>query len=88
VDGEAGCSLNTQRLEEGFYLALPADAALKARIDALSRGESTTAASRHRRGADHVAGICGELSFGDRDGILVLALRGQPAEAAAFAKVT
>jgi len=33
--------LNTQRLGEGFYLAQPADEALRARIDALSRGEST-----------------------------------------------
>lgn len=32
--------LNTNRLGEGFYLALPADADLRARTDALSRGES------------------------------------------------
>ena len=32
---------NTQRLGEGFYLALPADGSLRARIDALGRGEST-----------------------------------------------
>jgi serine protease Do len=33
--------VNTHRLGEGFYLALPADAELRARIDALARGEST-----------------------------------------------
>jgi serine protease Do len=32
--------LNTNRLGEGFYLALPADASLRARVDALGRGES------------------------------------------------
>jgi len=32
--------INTNRIGEGFYLALPADAALKERIDALGRGES------------------------------------------------
>ena len=32
--------LNTNRLGEGFYLAIPADEALKTRVDALARGES------------------------------------------------
>lgn len=32
--------VNTNRLGEGFYLALPADAALRARVEALGRGES------------------------------------------------
>ena len=32
--------LNTNRVGEGFYLALPADAALRARVEALARGES------------------------------------------------
>jgi serine protease Do len=32
--------LNTARLADGFYLALPADAALRQRVDALVRGES------------------------------------------------
>jgi serine protease Do len=32
--------LNTNRLGEGFYLAIPADATLRGRIDALGRGES------------------------------------------------
>jgi serine protease Do len=39
--------LNTNRLGEGFYLAIPADAALKERVDALVRGE---APSRRRLG--------------------------------------
>ena len=39
--------LNTNRLGEGFYLALPADADLRARVDALGRGE---APSRRRLG--------------------------------------
>ncbi|MGO9205747.1 MAG: S1C family serine protease [Candidatus Limnocylindrales bacterium] len=41
LDGEGRfLGLNTNRLGEGFYLALPADAALQQRVDALSRGES------------------------------------------------
>ncbi len=32
--------INTNRLGEGFYLAIPADEALRGRIDALARGES------------------------------------------------
>ena len=39
--------LNTNRIGEGFYLALPADADLRARVDALGRGE---APSRRRLG--------------------------------------
>ncbi len=39
---EAGklVGINTHRLGEGFYLAIPADEALKGRIDALGKGES------------------------------------------------
>ncbi len=33
--------LNTNRLGEGFYLAIPADEALRSQVDALARGEST-----------------------------------------------
>lgn len=41
LDGEGSfLGLNTNRLGEGFYLALPADATLQQRVDALSRGES------------------------------------------------
>ncbi len=34
--------INTNRLGEGFYLAMPADEALRGKIDALGRGEFTT----------------------------------------------
>jgi serine protease Do len=41
VDAAGGfLGLNTNRLGEGFYLALPADDQLRARVDALVRGES------------------------------------------------
>ena len=44
--------LNTARLGQGFYAALPADADLRTRVDALLRGESPAAAhARHRAGA-------------------------------------
>src|SRR6266566_1977326 len=33
--------INTNRLGEGFYLAIPADEALRGRVDALARGQST-----------------------------------------------
>src|ERR1700759_2091454 len=35
--------INTNRLGEGFYLAIPADQALRGRVDALARGESVRA---------------------------------------------
>jgi serine protease Do len=35
--------INTNRLGEGFYLAIPADEALHGRVDALARGESVRA---------------------------------------------
>jgi serine protease Do len=68
--------LNTQRLGEGFYLALPADDDLKARIDALTRGESTV---RPRLGIavapGHVARhLRRAVGLPDRDGILVRAV--------------
>jgi S1-C subfamily serine protease len=34
--------INTNRLGEGFYLAIPADEALRRRVNALARGESVT----------------------------------------------
>jgi S1-C subfamily serine protease len=77
--------LNTQRLGEGFYLALPADADLKARIDALARGES---AVRPRLGVavapGHVARhLRRAVGLPDRDGILVRGVEeGSPAEKA------
>jgi len=77
--------LNTQRLGEGFYLALPADASLRARIDALGRGEST---SRPRLGIavapSHVARhLRRAVGLPDRDGVLVRGVEeGSPAEEA------
>jgi serine protease Do len=41
ADGQL-LGINTNRLGEGFYLAMPADEALRGRVDALGRGESTT----------------------------------------------
>lgn len=41
VNGEGRLlGLNTNRLGEGFYLAIPADETLRTRVDALGRGES------------------------------------------------
>jgi serine protease Do len=65
--------LNTNRIGEGFYLALPADAALRARADALARGESPT---RPRLGVTvapaHVARRMRQaVGLPERDGILV-----------------
>jgi len=39
ADGQL-LGINTNRLGEGFYLAIPADEALRGRVDALARGES------------------------------------------------
>jgi S1-C subfamily serine protease len=65
--------LNTNRIGEGFYLALPADAELRTRIDALARGEST---DRVRLGVaiapNHVARrLRRSVGLPDRAGILV-----------------
>ncbi len=65
--------LNTNRIGEGFYLALPADAGLRARVDALARGESP---SRARLGVavapSHVARrMRRSVGLPERDGILV-----------------
>jgi serine protease Do len=65
--------LNTNRIGEGFYLALPSDAALKARVDALARGESPT----HLRlgvalAPAHVARrLRRSVGLPERDGVLV-----------------
>jgi serine protease Do len=65
--------LNTNRIGEGFYLALPADAELRTRVDALARGE---APSRRRLGVavapGHVARrLRRSVGLPERDGILV-----------------
>jgi serine protease Do len=65
--------LNTNRIGEGFYLALPADSALKTRVETLGRGES---AKRQRLGVaiapNHVARrLRRSVGLPERDGILV-----------------
>ena len=71
--------LNTNRLGEGFYLALPADTALRDRIDALARGESVqrprlgvaVAPSRVARRLRRSVGLP------ERDGLLVRGVEDQ-----------
>jgi serine protease Do len=77
--------INTNRIGEGFYLALPADAALRARVDALSRGESPKRA--HLGVAVAPSRVAREMrrSVGlpERDGVLVRGVEdGSPAAAA------
>jgi serine protease Do len=65
--------LNTNRLGEGFYAALPADEDLRRRVDALSRGESPR---RPHLGVGLVPGraarqIRRAAGLPDRDGVLI-----------------
>jgi serine protease Do len=65
--------INTNRIGEGFYLALPAEAGLRERVDALGRGES---AERLRLGVavapSHVARrLRASVGLSERDGLLV-----------------
>ena len=65
--------LNTNRLGEGFYLAIPADASLKERVDALARGEAPV---RRRLGVaiapSHVARrLRRAVGLPEADGLLV-----------------
>jgi S1-C subfamily serine protease len=65
--------LNTNRLGEGFYLALPADADLRSRVDALSRGEAPT---RRRLGIAVAPSFVARrlrrsVGLPERDGLLV-----------------
>lgn len=74
VDGDGRfLGVNTNRLGEGFYAALPADADLRARVDALARGESS---SRRHLGVGLVPGRAARhlrrsVGLPDRDGVLV-----------------
>jgi S1-C subfamily serine protease len=74
VDAEGRfLGINTNRLGDGFYLAIPADDALRGRADALSRGESP---SRPRLGIAiapaHVARrLRRAVGLPERDGLLV-----------------
>jgi serine protease Do len=77
--------INTARLADGFYLALPADDALRSRVDALLRGESV-----HRlvlgvglAPADVARQLRASVGLADRDGLLVRSVAsGSPADAA------
>jgi serine protease Do len=65
--------INTNRVGSGFYLALPADAALRARVDALARGES---ARRRRLGVAIAPSFAARrmrraVGLPERDGLLV-----------------
>jgi S1-C subfamily serine protease len=77
--------INTNRVGEGFYLALPADASLRARVDALARGETPT---RPRLGIavapSHVARrLRRSVGLPERDGVLIREVEAEsPAEAA------
>ena len=81
--------LNTNRLGEGFYLAIPADESLRARVEALGRGEST---GRVRLGIGvappHVASrMRRAVGLPDADGILIRMVEDDsPAARAGLAK--
>ena len=68
--------LNTNRLGEGFYLAIPADGSLKGRVDSLSRGQTPR---RPRLGvalapSDVARGLRRAVGLPERDGLLVRAV--------------
>jgi serine protease Do len=74
VDAGGGLlGVNTNRLGDGFYAAIPADGDLRSRVDALARGES---ASRRHLGVGLVPGRAARhlrrsVGLPDRDGVLV-----------------
>ena len=78
-------ALNTNRAGEGFYLALPADAELWQRVEALSKGESPF---RPHLGIGIIPGRVARrlrraVGLPDRDGLLVRVVEeGSPAAAA------
>jgi S1-C subfamily serine protease len=81
--------LNTNRIGEGFYLALPADAALQGRVGSLGKGESV---ERPRLGVaiapNHVARrLRRSVGLPERDGILVRGVEDGSAAAAAGIEV-
>ena len=77
--------INTNRLGEGFYLAIPADGTLRARVDKLSRGETP---SRPRLGVGIVPpevarNLRRSVGLPDADGLLVRFVEDDSAAAAA-----
>jgi serine protease Do len=86
VDAEGRLlGINTVRLEGGLIMAIPADAALKAAVDGLSRGEKSKrvrlgVALAPPRAARHLRGAVG---LPEREGLLVRAVQeGSPAAVA------
>jgi S1-C subfamily serine protease len=81
--------IDTHRIGDGFYLALPADEELRRRVDALGRGEEP---HRPRLGIavapTHVARrLRRSVGLPERDGILVRAVEdGGPAATAGIAQ--
>src|SRR5580658_4442667 len=81
--------IDTHRIGDGFYLAVPADEELKSRVDALGRGEVP---ARPRLGIavapSHVARrLRRSVGLPERDGILVRAVEdGGPADGAGIKK--
>lgn len=81
--------LNTHRLRGGFYLALPADAALAERVERLGRGE---APRRARLGlalapSSVARRLRAAVGLPERDGLLVRGVEeGSPAERAGLAR--
>ena len=77
--------LNTNRMGDGFYVAIPADDALRERVEALGRGESVRPARLGVAVAPpHVARrLRAAVGLPDREGLLVQGVAdGSPAEAA------
>ncbi len=87
ADGQL-LGINTNRLGEGFYLAIPADEALRGRADALARGETATSP---RLGVaiapGHVARrLRRAVGLPDTDGLLIReVVEGSPAAHAGLA---
>jgi serine protease Do len=77
--------LNTNRLGEGFYLAIPADEALRGRVDELARGHGP---QRRRLGvgvapADVARGLRRAVGLPEAEGLLVRQVEeGSPADSA------
>lgn len=90
VDAEGRLlGINTNRLGEGFYLAIPAGSGLRARADSLGRGETPT---RPRLGvalapSEVARRMRRAVGLPERDGLLVRGVEdGSPAAAAGLAE--